>query len=113
MDIKKGNTIIHEGKLYIVREMVISSKNIKATLENFFSGAIIETTVDSFEEAQISRKCGSIIQKLPNKLEIMDSISFETIEADIDPELLAEATENDAVNYTKFGNQAKVLELRK
>ena len=65
------------------------------------------------KEEDIIRKCASIISKKDGKLEIIDSVSFKTFEADIAPELLEQADENDQVTYILSGKTAKVVEIRK
>ena len=65
------------------------------------------------QEDNLLRKCATIISKVDGKLEIMDSITFKTIQAEIDKKLLEQAEINDAVTYTESEGSAKILEIRK
>ncbi len=46
-------------------------------------------------------------------MQIMDAVTFETIDVEVDNELMEQATENDQVTYIQFEKTAKVLEIRK
>ena len=120
--LKKGNYVIWDGEPCIIRnlEFVVYSTHshtkAKIELQGLFSGKLISTSLplhEQLQEADIIRKCATIISKAKGKLQIMDAVSFETIDADVNNELLESATENDQVTYVQFGNTAKVLEIRK
>ena len=55
----------------------------------------------------------SIISKKDSQLEIIDAVTFDTINADISPELLEQASENDSVTYIQFEDTIRVIEVRK
>lgn len=59
------------------------------------------------------RKCASIISKKKNSLEIIDAVSYRTIEVEADDDILSQAEINDQVIYTLLGKTAKIVELRK
>lgn len=120
--LKKGNYVVHDGEPHIIKDLQFvvygthSHTKAKIILQNLFTGKIIETSLplhEQMQEANIIRKCASIISKEDSKMQIMDAVSFETIDADIESELLKQADENDQVTYIQFGNIAKVIEIRK
>src|SRR3989344_2977861 len=45
------------------------------------------------ETVEVIRKEGQVISKLPDKVQIMDVVSFETMDADVDAELLESLNE--------------------
>ena len=118
-ELKKGNYIVWEGEPCIIKELQIDPSaggQVHLALEGLFSGKSIEAAValkETFQEAEIIRKCATIITKAKKKLQIMDMVTFETIDAEIDEDLLQQATENDQVTYIRFGKTTKVLEVRK
>ena len=77
-----------------------------------FYGSDNKLNKSGYDE-ELTRKCASIISKKENKLEIIDSVSFISYKAEIDPELLKQANENDQVTYVQDGDSVKVLEIRK
>lgn len=120
--LKKGNYVVHNGEPCIIKDLQFvvysthSHTKAKITLQGLFSGKITETSLplhEQMQEADIIRKCATIISKSEDKLQIMDTVSFETIDADIDKDLLEKANENDQVTYIQFENIAKILEIRK
>lgn len=64
------------------------------------------------EEVDITKKGGQIIAKMPNKVQIMDMMSFETLDADITPELLASLKESDEVTFITVDGKTTVLDRR-
>jgi len=121
MDIKnlsQGSYIVHNSRPFVVKEieLLISNKTANVVLEDLFTGEMIEKAFslsNQIQEAEISRKCASIISKSDDRLEIIDSVSFETINAVVSEKLLEKVNENDQVTYIKFGNSAKVIEINK
>ena len=120
--LKKGNYVVWEDEPCIIKnlEFVVYSTHshtkAKIELQGLFSGKAISTSLplhEQLQEADIIRKCATIISKTKDKLQIMDAMTFETIDADVDNELFEMATENDQVTYVQFNNAAKVLEIRK
>lgn len=67
---------------------------------------------DNVEIADITRKEGQVIAKLPDKVQVMDTISYETIDVDVDSELLKELNEGDTVTFINFEGKARVIEKR-
>ncbi|MBW2980747.1 hypothetical protein KY360_05005 [Candidatus Woesearchaeota archaeon] len=67
---------------------------------------------DQIEELDIIRKAAQVISKLSGKVQIMDTHSYQTIDADVDEELLTELNEGDEVTFIEVEGNAKVLEKR-
>lgn len=120
--LKKGNYVVWENEPCIIKDLQFvvysthSHTKAKIELQGLFSGKIISTSLplhEQLQEADIIRKCATVISKTDDKIQIMDAVTFETIDADIDNELFEQATENDQVTYIHFGNTSKILEIRK
>ncbi len=67
---------------------------------------------DNVETVDIIRKEGQIISKLNDKVQIMDKISYETVDAEVDKELSDELNEGDNVTFINFEGKVSVLEKR-
>ena len=118
--IKKGNYIIHENEACIIKAVqTLPSENnpvIKLELEGLFSGKHYSShilTSQNIQEANLIRKCGTIVSKKNNKIEIMDIQTFETFKANINPELLEKAQEGDNVTFVHSDTSTRILEVRK
>lgn len=117
--LKKGNYVIHENEPCIIQGIqFLPNKNnpiVKLELEGIFSGKSYDTqlTHRTVQEANLTRKCATVVSKKNNKVQIMDVATFETFSAIIPKELLVKAEEGDNITYIQFGDTAKVLEVRK
>src|SRR3989344_6130760 len=57
---------------------------------------------ENVETIDIMRKEGQVISKLQDKVQIMDVVSYETMDADADKELLETINEGDSVTFITF-----------
>jgi translation initiation factor 5A len=67
---------------------------------------------DKVEILDITRKGGTVLAKVGNKVQIMDSHSYETVDADADPNILAELNEGDEVTFVSYSGKTIILEKR-
>lgn len=120
-NLKKGSYIIVDKKPVLVKDLAIMSianplqANIIVKVQDMISGEtkeLLTNAISEFEEAPVQRRCASIISKSKDGIKIIDAVSFETIKADIDKELLSQAEENDQVTYIKYKDSIKILEIR-
>ena len=59
----------------------------------------------------IKKKTGQVIAKMPDKLQIMDTHSYETFDGSADAELIGQANEGDEVIFVDFEGSAGELTL--
>ncbi len=120
--LKKCNYVIYEGEPCVIKDLQFvvysthSHTKAKIELEGLFSGKKIVTSLplhEQLQETDIIRKCATVISKQENRIQIMDVINFETLDANVDPTLLEQAVEGDNVTYIQHGNSIKILEVRK
>jgi translation initiation factor 5A len=118
--LKKGKYIIHEDEACVIKDMqFLNNQNnpvIKLELEGLFSGKHYNAhilTHENIQESNLTRKCGTIVSKKDNEIEIMDIQTFETFKANISPELLKRAQEGDNVTFVHSNRSTKILEVRK
>lgn len=120
--LKKGNYIVYDGEPCVIKDLQFvvydthTNTKAKIVLQNLFTGKIIETSLplhEQLQEADIIRKCATIVSKDKGRLQIMDAVNYETFDADVEDGLIEEANEGDNVTYIRFGENTKVLEIRK
>lgn len=106
-NLRVGSYVIHEGEPALISSI---SENIQ--IRTLFSNKILELpTNQALEEAEIDRKCASILTKNKNKIEILDNSNFETYQAEADPDLSDQLDEGDRVTYLKFKDKVKIIEI--
>jgi len=120
-DLRKGNYLLHRNEPAVIIEMGIvvtgthSHTKTKAVIQGVFSNfteTLVKSHHETVEELDIVRKKAQLLAKLNDKAQIMDPVSYETLEAEIDEDLLKELNEGDEVTYINFNNRSKVLEKR-
>lgn len=121
-ELKQGNYIkLNNEIVRVVRKEVVacgthSHSKTKLFVQGLFSKGEKSVNMshhDNVETVEIIKKEGQVISKLPNQVQIMDSTSFETFDADLDKELLEELNEGDSVTFINFEKGTRVLEKRR
>jgi len=119
-EIKAGEYVrINNEVLKVVRKELAAygthcHTKIKLYLQGLFSKG--EKTLnfghnDNIETLDIKRKDGQVISKLNDKVQVMDAVSYETFDANVDKELLEQLNEGDTVRFIDL--QGKVIVLEK
>jgi translation elongation factor P/translation initiation factor 5A len=119
-DLKKGESFEYKGEILrlMKKEVIVygthSHSKLKLYVQPVFGGGEKTLTMmhhDKVETLDIKKKSGSVIAKLPDKLQIMDSHTYETLDAEAKEEILNEVNEGDEVIFVDYGGKAKVLEI--
>jgi len=120
-ELKKGSYFIHKGKPVRVnrKELVAYGTHSHSKLKLFIQGLDSkgEKTVnfhhtDKVDIVEIIRKTGQVISKTPDKVQIMDSVSYETLEGEAPEELHSELAEGDQVTFIDFDGDIQIIEKR-
>lgn len=120
-ELKKGDYFKHNNEILklIRKELVAYGTHSHSKLKLFVQALDKkgEKTVnfhhtDKVEILDITRKSAQVISKTANKAQIMDSVSYETFDADADEELLNELKEGDEVTFIYLEGNIKILEKR-
>ncbi len=120
-DLNRGNYfLLNNEPVMVTRKEVVaygthSHTKLKIFYKSIEGGGEKSITLahgDKVEILQILRKSGQVISKAGNKVQIMDIKSFETIDVDINPELLPEINEGDEIIYIDYNNNYKILEKK-
>ena len=120
-ELKSGQYIRYNNEvLKVVRKEVVafgthSHSKTKLFLQGLFSKGEKSVNLnhhDVVELADVIRKQGQVISKVNDKVQVMDNVSYETVDADAEEGLLGELNEGDSVTFIDFEGNAKVLEKR-
>jgi len=120
-DLQKGSWIVHGGELFQVKRKEVvacgthSHSKTKIFIEPLAGGGEKSLTLthhEKVEEADIRKKTAQVISKFQNKIQIMDPVSYETLDAEVDEELLSTINEGDEVIFIDYNGVIKVLEKK-
>jgi translation elongation factor P/translation initiation factor 5A len=118
-ELDKGKCIINRGEpaKVLKRENVTAGTHmhtkVKLTVQGLFSGrteVLTLTSHEMMEDVDIVNKRGQVISKEP--LQVMDLVSYETVEMDTLPELKGQINESDTVSYIEFQGKRVITEKR-
>jgi translation initiation factor 5A len=117
-ELKAGNYVnINNEVLKVVRKEVVaygthSHSKTKLFVQGLFSKGEKSFNLnhhDHVDVLDIIRKKGQAISKSDDKVQVMDIVSYETIDADADPELFSSINEGDEVTFINYKGRAMVL----
>ena len=120
-ELERGNYFIYNSELVRVlrKEVIVVGTHSHSKLKFFIQGLNekAERTVnfhhtDKVEIVDIVRKLGQIISKANNKIQIMDMVTYETLDANAASELFNELSEGDNVTFIDLKGDVKILEKR-
>ena len=120
-ELKRGIYFIYHGKPVQVtrRELVTYGTHSHSKLKLYFKGLSGkgEKTVnmhhtDRVEIVEIIKKVGQVISKTDDKVQIMDNVSYETLDGSAPEELHNELNEGDQVTFIEFNGKIQIIEKR-
>ena len=120
-DLQRGSYFIYNNEpVQVVRkEVVVYGTHSHSKLKLFIQGlnekserAINLHHTDKVEIINIIRKVGQVISKSNNKVQIMDNVSYETLDANAPEELHNELNEGDQVTFIDINGDIKIIEKR-
>ena len=120
-ELERGNYFIYNGELVRVirKEVIVVGTHSHSKLKFYIQGLREkgEKTVtfqhsDRVEKVEIMRKQGQIISKANNKVQLMDAISYETLDATLPPGMIDGINEVDNVTFIELNGTVEILEKR-
>ncbi len=120
-ELEKGNYFIYNGEpVRVVRKEVVAVGTHSHTKLKFFiqglrdkgERTIVFQHSDRIDKIEIMRKQGQIISKSGNKVQLMDSVSYETLESNLPPELAEHINEGDDVTFVELKGIIEILDKR-
>lgn len=120
-ELQKGNYFIYNNEPVRVlrKEVIVVGTHSHSKLKFYIQGLNErgERTVtfhhtDKVETVEIIRKQGQVISKASNKVQLMDMVSYETLDTEVPSELFNELNENDQVTFVNINGNVQILEKR-
>jgi|TARA_Y100000310_G_scaffold11376_1_gene11966 translation elongation factor P/translation initiation factor 5A len=121
-ELKKGSYFIYNNEPVRVnrKEIVVYGTHSHSKLKLFIQGLNDKSErdinlhhTDKVEIIDIIRKVGQIISKTDDKVQIMDNVTYETLEGTASQELHNDLNEGDQVTFVDFKNNVQIIEKRK
>jgi translation elongation factor P/translation initiation factor 5A len=120
-ELKKGSYFIYNGEPVCVvrKEIVVYGTHSHSKLKLFIQGlnkkgekSINLHHTDKVETVDITRKTGQVISKTNDKVQIMDNVSYETLDASAFEELHNELNEGDQVIFVDLNGDIQIIEKK-
>ena len=120
-ELEKGNYFIYNGEpVKITRKEVVAVGTHSHTKLKFYIQGLRDkgerTAVfqhsDRVEKIEIMRKQGQIISKTANKVQVMDAVTYETLDSTLPPELADDINEGDTVTFIELNGKVEILDKR-
>ncbi len=119
-DANTGMCVMNRGEpaKIVQKERVTTGTHMhsktKLTLQGIFSKRTEVLTLshhENLEDVDISSKKGQVVAKVPpNKLQIMDLVSYETIAAEVGDDVFQKLEEGSTVTFIDFNGKVVVME---
>ncbi|MBI2655034.1 hypothetical protein HYX06_01270 [Candidatus Woesearchaeota archaeon] len=119
-DLERGNYFIYNGEpvRIIRRELVAYGTHSHTKLKFYIQGlrekgerSVTFQHSDRVEKIDIIRKQGQVISKSSSKVQLMDMLTYETLNANLPPEL-DEIKEGDDVTFVELNGAIEILDKR-
>ncbi|MBI2657894.1 hypothetical protein HYX08_04335 [Candidatus Woesearchaeota archaeon] len=120
-ELEKGNYFIYNNEpVRVVRkEVIVVGTHSHSKLKFYIQGlrekgertAIFQHS-DRVDKIEIMRKNGQIISKIGNKVQLMDNMSYETLDSSLPAELINDINEGDTVTFIEVNGRVEILDKR-
>jgi len=120
-ELERGNYFIYNGEPVRVlrKEVIVVGTHSHSKLKFFIQGLNEKSErsvnfhhTDKVEIVEIIRKLGQIIAKTNNKIQVMDMVSYETLDANAPAELFNDLKEGDQVTFVEVNGNVQIIEKR-
>ena len=120
-ELERGSYFIYNGEPVRVlrREVIVVGTHSHSKLKFYIQGLnekgernVNFHHTDKVEMVDIVRKLGQIIAKTSGKMQLMDMVTYETLDATAPSELSNELSEGDQVTFIVFKGNVQILEKR-
>lgn len=120
-ELERGSYFICNGDPVRVlrKEVIVVGTHSHSKLKFYVQGlnekgekSITMHHTDRVETIDIIRKLGQIISKMNSKIQLMDMVSYQTLDANAPAEFLSELNEGDQVTFVEINGTAQIIEKR-
>ena len=120
-ELERGNYFIYNGEPVRVlrKEVVVYGTHSHSKLKFYIQGLNEKSErsvnfhhTDKVEIVDVTRKLGQVIAKTNSKIQLMDMVSYETLDANASVELLNELSEGNQVTFVDINGNIQIIEKR-
>ena len=120
-ELERGNYFIYNNEPVRVlrREVIVVGTHSHSKLKFYIQGlnekgerSVTFHHTDKVEIVDIIRKLGQIISKTGNKAQVMDMVTYETLDATATSEVLNGLNEGDKVTFVELSGNVQIIEKR-
>ena len=120
-ELQRGSYFIYNGEPVRVlrKEVIVVGTHSHSKLKFYIQGlnergekSVTFHHTDKVETVEIIRKLGQIISKSNNKVQLMDMVTYETLESNVDTELFNSLNEGDQITFVNIDGNVQILEKR-
>ena len=120
-EMERGTYFIYNNEPVRVvrREVIVVGTHSHSKLKFYIQGlnekserSLTFHHTDKVEIVEIFRKLGQIIAKTSDKIQLMDMVTYETLDAIAPPALFDELNDGDSVTFIEFKGNVEILEKR-
>lgn len=120
-ELERGNYFIYNNEpvRVIRKEVIVVGTHSHSKLKFYIQGlrekgerTVILQHSDRIDKIEITRKQGNIISKTGNKVQIMDNVSYETLDTSLPAELISDINEGDTVAFIELNGRVEILDKR-
>ena len=120
-ELERGNYFIYNNEPVRVlrREVIVVGTHSHSKLKFYIQGlrekgerTVIFQHSDRVDKIEIMRKQGQVISKAGNKVQLMDNVSYETLDSNLPAELVNDVNEGDQVTFIELKGNVEIIEKR-
>lgn len=120
-ELERGNYFIYNNEpvRVIRKEVIVVGTHSHSKLKFYIQGlrekgerTVIYQHSDRIDKIEIMRKQGQVISKAGNKVQLMDNVSYETLDSNLPAELISDINEGDQVTFIEVNGRVEVLDKR-
>jgi|SRR3989344_3913517 len=120
-ELERGNYFIYNNEpvRVIRKEVIVVGTHSHSKLKFYIQGlrekgerAVIFQHSDRVDKMEIMRKNGQVISKTGNKVQLMDAVSYETLDSNLPAELTSDINVGDTVTFVEVNGRVEILDKR-
>ena len=120
-ELERGTYFIYNNEpvRVIRKEVIVVGTHSHSKLKFYIQGlrekgerAVIFQHSDRVDKIEIMRKNGQVISKTGNKVQLMDAVSYETLDSNLPAELTSDINVGDTVTFVEVNGRVEILDKR-
>ena len=120
-ELERGSYFIYNNEPVRVlrKEVIVVGTHSHSKLKFYIQGlrekgerTVIYQHSDRVDKIEIMRKNGQVISKIGNKVQLMDAVSYETLDSNLPAELINDINIGDTVTFVEVNGRVEILDKR-